>query len=109
MPESTAIQPERSRKGGARPGAGRKPKLLAIEGGRIVDPKEFLLRLVSDDSQSAYLRTTAAKALMPYMHHRLAEGGKKESRQAEARKASEGKFATSTPPKLALIRPKHKS
>jgi phage terminase small subunit len=83
---------------------GRPPKLLAIQGAKCEDPKTFLLAVMADRTQSAYLRFEAAKALMPYVHHRVAEGGKKEVKQAAAGKAAKGKFAPGAVP-LALVKP----
>jgi phage terminase small subunit len=59
---------------------------------------------MADRAQSAYLRFEAAKALMPYVHHRVAEGGKKEARQAAAVKVAKGKFSPAAVP-LALVKP----
>jgi phage terminase small subunit len=83
---------------------GRPPKLLAIQGGRIEDPKVFLLAVMNDVTQSVYVRADAAKALMPYVHHRVAEGGKKEAKQAAAGKVAKGKFSPAAVP-LALVKP----
>jgi hypothetical protein len=66
-------------RGGARPGAGRKPgsKLtktaaiahkLAEEG---VTPLEYVLTLMRDESQPAELRLECAKTAMPYIHPRI--------------------------------------
>lgn len=83
---------------------GRPPKLLSIAGGRIEDPKVFLIAVMNDVTQSGYVRADAAKALLPYVHHRVAEGGKKEVKQAAAGKAAKGKFAPGAVP-LALVKP----
>lgn len=87
--------------GGARPGAGRKPKespIIEVPEGE--DPKRFLLAVMNDNGEDARLRIDAAKALMPYMHQKVGEGGKKEERQDAAKKAGAGRFAASAPPKL---------
>ena len=47
------------------------------------------------------LRIDAAKAMLPFKHQKLGEGGKKDQKQVAARKASAGKFGSSEPPKLA--------
>lgn len=93
-----AGQPGKS--GGKRPGAGRKPaepKKLDIPvpvGDTLAhkDPKVFLLALMNDLEADVKLRADAAKALMPFMHTKLGEGGKKDAKQAAAEKASTGKF-----------------
>lgn len=108
MTKTPEIKPERPRKGGARPGAGRKPKLLSFSS-KVGDPKVFLTRVMRDPAASARIRVDAAKALLPFVHARKTDTGKKEAKQAEARKVAKGKFAPGTPPKLALIRPDTKS
>lgn len=90
--------------GGARPGAGR-PRKLPLEIGVIPhyeDPKEFLMAIMNDSSIDGRARIDAAKALMPYVHKRLGEGGKKEARKAEAKKVASGKYAPAEPPKLVV-------
>lgn len=109
----------RGRSGGARPGAGRKPKepqklsvavpdipselpKVEIPPGVTLahtDPKLFLLALMNDLEADVKLRADAAKALMPFMHTKLGEGGKKEQ-QAEAARKVASKFAAAAPPKL---------
>lgn len=101
-----AGQPGRS--GGARPGAGRPKKEaqkleIPVPVGETLahkDPKIFLLALMNDLEADVKLRADAAKALMPFMHSKLGEGGKKELKQEGARKAAGGKFAPAAPPKL---------
>lgn len=67
-------------RGGARPGAGRKPgsankksqeiaaKLMA-EG---LTPLEYMLRVMRDEKEDAARRMDAAKSAAPYMHPKLA-------------------------------------
>lgn len=45
----------------------------------------------------------AAKSLMPFIHYKLGEGGKKNERKAAAHAASAGKYAAAAPPKLRLV------
>jgi phage terminase small subunit len=94
-----AGQPGKS--GGARPGAGRKPKEPAILklAATYDDPEKFLRAVMNDSGSEAKLRVDAAKALMPFTHQKLGEGGKKE-RQADAAKKVAGRFSASVPPKL---------
>jgi len=63
------------------------------------DPKNFLLAAMNDDALDTKQRIEAAKALMPFMHKRLGEGGKKEQKDAEAKKVA-GRFTPAAPPKL---------
>ncbi len=66
------------------------------------DPAKFLAAVMNDASTDVKVRTDAAKALMPYKHARVGEGGKKEQKQAEANKVA-SRFASSAPPKLAAV------
>lgn len=97
------------RSGGSRPGAGRPPKEvqkleIPVPVGDTLahkDPKVFLLALMNDLEADVKLRADAAKSLMPFMHQRLGEGGKKDQKQGDAEKVAGGKFAASAPPRLA--------
>ncbi|KVT81393.1 terminase [Burkholderia ubonensis] len=65
----------------------------------FADPKAFLLAAMNDQETEPKLRIDAAKALMPFMHKKLGEGGKKEQ-SAEAAKKVASRFAPSAPPRL---------
>lgn len=58
------------------------------------DPKDFLLAVMNDQKSEAKLRVDAAKALMPFVHQRKGEGGKKEQAKEKAAQAGAGKFGT---------------
>lgn len=91
----------RPNSGGARPGAGRKPKeapIIEVPEGE--DPKQFLLAVMNDNGEDARLRIDAAKALMPYMHQKVGEVGKKEERAEAAKKVGGGRFGAAQPPRL---------
>lgn len=107
---------KKSGRGGFRPGAGRKPKpVQKIEvkplpepekEPEIVpvslehrDPKAFLMALMNDFEADIKVRADAAKALMPFVHQKLGEGGKKEQRQKDAEKVA-GRFSAGVPPRL---------
>ena len=64
----------------------------------FTDPKAFLIAAMNDPEAEAKLRVDAAKALMPFMHQRKGETGKKESKQADAEKAATGLYGTGKPP-----------
>lgn len=49
--------------------------------------------------ESSPLQVRAAIAAVQYTHAKMAEGGKKEQRQADAQKVA-GRFAAAAPPKL---------
>jgi phage terminase small subunit len=65
------------------------------------DPKQFLLAAMNDPAAPGALRVDAAKALMPFVHKKVGEVGKKEEAAAAAKKAA-NKFAVSAPPKLVV-------
>ncbi|AIO66964.1 hypothetical protein DM82_1134 [Burkholderia oklahomensis] len=65
----------------------------------FTDPKAFLLAAMNDSRTEPKLRIDAAKALMPFVHKKLGEGGKKEQ-SAEAAKKAAGRFAPAAPPRL---------
>jgi phage terminase small subunit len=65
------------------------------------DPRAFLLAAMNDGELDPKLRIDAAKALMPFTHNKLGEGGKKDQRQDAAKKAGAGKFGSAAPPTLA--------
>ncbi|MFS0827607.1 terminase small subunit [Pseudomonas phoenicis] len=58
------------------------------------DPKDFLLSVMNDMGTEPKLRVDAAKALMPFVHPRKGESGKKDQAQVNAEKAATGKFGT---------------
>lgn len=66
------------------------------------DPAEFLKALMNDAGEDMKLRVDAAKALMPYIHQRKGEGGKKDAKQEAAEKVS-GRFGPPSPPKLVAM------
>ena len=92
--------------GGARQGAGRKkqaPTIISIpvpvaDSLAHKDPKVFLLALMNDLEADVKLRADAAKSLMPFMHPKIGEGGKKDEKQEAAKKAGSGKFGAAPPP-----------
>jgi phage terminase small subunit len=64
------------------------------------DPKAFLLAAMNDGELEPKQRIEAAKALMPFMHQKQGEGGKKEQKDAEAKKVA-SRFAQTMAPRLA--------
>jgi phage terminase small subunit len=65
------------------------------------DPKAYLLAAMNDGGLENKLRVDAAKALMPFVHSRKGEGGKKEERDEAAKRAA-NKFAPTAAPKLVV-------
>ncbi|SFW77407.1 terminase small subunit [Pseudomonas sp. NFACC04-2] len=71
---------------------------------RHSDPKDFLLAVMNDLGSEAKLRVDAAKALMPFIHSRKGEGGKKDAAKEAADKAAAGRFGVRQPPKLTAVK-----
>lgn len=96
----------KGRSGGARQGAGRKPK--NVEPPVQIDAGDRdMLQLLQDVAlgriESTPLQVRAAIAAVQYTHTKRAEGGKKEERHGAAKEASAGgRFAPSAPPKLVV-------
>lgn len=80
------------------PAAVKPPKVTAEPAPRhdgedwIEDPLEYLKRVMNDPLEDPKLRADAAKALMPFIHQRQGETGKKEQKQAAAEQAGTGRF-----------------
>lgn len=107
-------------RGGARPGAGRKPKpkvppvLIApvgsldgeSEGEPVVTGKLDMLQLLQAVAlgrvDASPLQVRAAIAAVQYTHTRRSDGGKKEETAEKAKQAA-SKFAQAAPPKLAAV------
>lgn len=70
----------------------------------FTDPKAFLIAAMNDPEAEAKLRVDAAKALMPFMHQRKGETGKKEEKQDAAEKAAAGLYGTGKPPPLRSVK-----
>lgn len=116
-------------RGGARPGAGRKPTVM-LQGAKPpekpltpkTDPAGIVTASLDEvsatpDSPLGYLKTVytdpeidvrvrvrAAIGAAQYLHTKLHDGGKKDAVQAKAERAAGGKFAAAAPP-LKLVQP----
>ncbi|WP_438282288.1 terminase small subunit [Pseudomonas alabamensis] len=66
------------------------------------DPKDFLLSVMNDLGTEPKLRVDAAKALMPFVHQRKGEGGKKEQAKEKAAEVGAGRFGTRRGPLKAV-------
>lgn len=62
------------------------------------DPKTFLMAAMNDIELGEKLRIDAAKALMPFVHKKPGEIGKKEEKLDAAQKAATGRFGGPPPP-----------
>lgn len=90
--------PERSLEQTANP-----PEVVNTIVKKFDDPIEFLKAVMNDVSEDVSVRKDAAKAMLPYVHAKKGEGGKKEARNAAAKvAATESKFGAMTPPKLVV-------
>lgn len=93
----------RKNTGGARPGAGRKPKAVPVEKSANVpidlpnsSNERDTLKLLQDIAfgriEASNIQVRAAIAAVQYTHIKKGDGGKKEEKQAAAEKAATGKF-----------------
>lgn len=67
------------------------------------DPRDFLKAVMNEQAAEPRLRVDAAKALMPYVHGKVADQGKKEARQDAAKEAGRGRYAQGKPP-LSVVK-----
>ena len=94
----------RKNAGGARPGAGRKPKpkappVVIDHEGR--DMLTLLQNVALGLTEASTIQVRAAIAAVQYTHTKKGDGGKKEE-QAEKAKRAAGKFSATAPPKLVV-------
>jgi len=100
----------KGRSGGARPGAGRKPvpativpdEVAAVVPGEPLDPRPTLEQIALGRLEVSPQQFKALLALLPYVHAKKGEGGKKEQKQAQAEKVA-SRFAPVSPPKQAAV------
>ena len=84
-----------------------KPKVKAIETSSYEDddpledqystddPLDFLINVMKNGGNEMMLRVNAARAALPYVHGKVAEKGKKETKEDAAKAATKsGKFGT---------------
>lgn len=74
--------------------------LDAIEIPATADPVEFLTNVMNEPAADLRLRIDAAKAMLPFKHKKLGEGGKKEQ-VGEKAKSVAGRFGQAAAPRLA--------
>lgn len=71
--------------------------------GTYDDPLKFLMAVMNDAGEEIDVRKDAAKAMLPYIHPKKGETGKKDARNAAAKVAAgASKFGAMTPPKLVV-------
>ena len=96
--------------GGARPGAGRKPKpspeSAPVAPVVIEQGERDMLKLLQDVAlgivEATPIQVRAAIAAVQYTHTKRADGGKKEEQAEKAKRVAGGKFAAAAPPKLVV-------
>lgn len=74
-----------------------------LNGAHYVDPKEFLGAAMNAPELDMRQRIDCAKALMPFEHQKLGEGGKKVVKQEAAKTASQGRFGAPPPPPRLVV------
>lgn len=93
----------KGKRGGARPGAGRKPKpkqetvIIPVESG--MDMLELLQKVALGHIEASTTQVRAAIAAVQYTHAKKGDVGKKDERQQAAEQAA-SKFRRQSPPKL---------
>jgi phage terminase small subunit len=70
---------------------------------------EYLMDVMNHEKMPFAMRLDAAKALLPYMHERVGEKGKKEQAAERAKvvaggKGSRGPFSPKAPPQLRVVK-----
>ena len=69
----------------------------------FADPRDFLAAVMNERSAEPRLRVDAAKALMPYIHGKIADQGKKDAIADAAKRTGKGKYAQGRPP-LSIVK-----
>lgn len=96
----------RANAGGARPGAGRKrqeavyvpPEAARVDDAEPLDPRPTLELVALGHLEVSAQQFKALTALLPYVHTKKGEGGKKDSKADAAKKAAGGRFGAAPPP-----------
>ena len=88
------------------PGAGRDelPAGLDMDATVYDDPMDLLKAQMNNRLLDPKTRIQAATALMPYVHEKRGESGKKEKSDDAAKEVVTGRFRPAPPPQLALIK-----
>lgn len=69
--------------------------------GEYDDPLDFLKFVMNDRAEDIDTRKDAAKAMLPYVHSKKGEGGKKDAKHAAAKEVA-SRFAGMAPPQLVV-------
>jgi phage terminase small subunit len=100
----------RPNSGGKREGAGRKrvaavpiaPEVAKAKPGEPLDPRPTLELVALGHMEVSPSQMKALLALLPYVHVKRGEGGKKDAAVDRAKKAATGRFAPKAPPRLVV-------
>lgn len=90
----------RENTGGARPGAGRKPKLPAVVASGTDDALKLLLDIAFGRIDATAMQVKAAVAAVQYTHTKRHDGGKKDEQAEKAKKVAAKFQPTAAPLKL---------
>ena len=70
-----------------------------------LEPLEYMLKVMNDPAENPDMRARMAVSAAPYRHSRKGEGaGKKDEQAGRAKAAGAGRFSSSAPPKLAVVK-----
>lgn len=97
------------KRGGARPGAGRKPKEIKVEEVHYVEDAgmsmlEFLRLTALGHIEPTALQVAAARTAVQYEDVKTGDGGKKEARQRTAEDVAGGIAPTPAPGTLRAVK-----
>lgn len=88
------------------PGAGADPVPPGVNPSAAVydDPIDLLKAEMNNPRLDPKVRIQAASALLPYVHQKMGESGKKDKADDAARDAASGRFQPQPAPQLTLLR-----
>lgn len=95
------------RSGGARPGAGRKPKEPVFYSSETLitsDPEAWLTAVMQDASLDLRERKDAAKALLVHQAKKVEAAGNKDAKKKAATEVASNRFQPTAPPKLVAVK-----
>ena len=81
------------------------PQPLPTDADVIIEnltPLEYALRVMNNPSEPKERRDRLCVTILPFMHPKVGEGGKREKAADDAKKASSGKFAAEPAPLRAV-------
>lgn len=87
----------KGKSGGARAGAGRKPKEPVVTS--YSDPLQFLQAVWTGEIDATVAQVRAATAALPFKHKKLGESNKTDEKKKQAEQTASGRYATRTGPR----------